>query len=256
MNKRETLAEKKLKYEGKLMPTNLYGDVSVLEYNSSRNVLIEFVNTGYRKVVQADQMIKGLIKDNSLSGLHNVSGIDFGKEKNRTLKPSYKLWVAMLERCYSEKHLNIKPTYKGCTVSDNFKSYPFFDDWCNKQMGFNQETFCLDKDLLVKGNKLYSESTCCFVPHDINTVILQTKGIRGKLPVGVIENKKTGKFRARVSKEGKFVCIGTYSTPEQAFYAYKQAKEEHIKEMASKWKDSIDIRVYNALMSWEVNITD
>lgn len=38
--------------------------------------------------------------------------------------------------------------------------------------------------------------------------------------------------------------------------AYKQAKEAYIKEVANKWKDQIDPRVYEALMIWEVEGTD
>ena len=40
------------------------------------------------------------------------------------------------------------------------------------------------------------------------------------------------------------------------FNAYKQAKEAFVKEQASKWKSKIDERAYNALMNYEVEITD
>ena len=50
--------------------------------------------------------------------------------------------------------------------------------------------------------------------------------------------------------------IASFSNPIDAFNAYKQAKELYIKELANKWKDKIDIRAYNALMNYQVEITD
>ena len=49
-----------------------------------------------------------------------------------------------------------------------------------------------------------------------------------------------------------------YNTIEDAFYAYKQAKEAHIKEVATQYyKDGkITEKVYNALMNYKVEITD
>lgn len=47
-----------------------------------------------------------------------------------------------------------------------------------------------------------------------------------------------------------------FKTPELAFQAYKQAKEAFIKQQAEKWKDRIDIRAYEALLRYEVLITD
>ena len=47
-----------------------------------------------------------------------------------------------------------------------------------------------------------------------------------------------------------------FKTPEEAFYVYKEAKETYIKEVANRWKDQIDPRVYEALMKYEVEITD
>ena len=50
--------------------------------------------------------------------------------------------------------------------------------------------------------------------------------------------------------------LGVYNTPGEAFLAYKQAKEAYIKEVANKWKDQIDPRAYNALINYQVEITD
>ena len=66
----------------------------------------------------------------------------------------------------------------------------------------------------------------------------------------------TNMFKAVVSKFGKSTFLGHYPTVEKAFQAYKQAKEAHIKEVANKWRDKIDPKVYEALMIWEVSIDD
>ena len=46
------------------------------------------------------------------------------------------------------------------------------------------------------------------------------------------------------------------STPEEAFQAYKVAKEAWIKEVADKWKDKLDPKVYKAMYEYQVEITD
>ena len=56
--------------------------------------------------------------------------------------------------------------------------------------------------------------------------------------------------------KGKQEYLGSFKTEIEAFNAYKQAKENRLKELANKWKSQIDPRAYNALMNYEVNITD
>ena len=63
-------------------------------------------------------------------------------------------------------------------------------------------------------------------------------------------------FEASVSLGGRNKRIGRFYNAQEAFYAYKEVKESYIKEVANKWKDRIDPRVYNALMSWNIEITD
>ena len=62
---------------------------------------------------------------------------------------------------------------------------------------------------------------------------------------------------ARVNKNtGKSKHLGYYNTELEAYKAYKIAKESFIKEQANKWKDKIDVRAYQALMNYTVEITD
>ena len=56
--------------------------------------------------------------------------------------------------------------------------------------------------------------------------------------------------------KGKKEHLGSFNTEIEAFKAYKTAKESFVKEQAEKWKGEIDGRAYEALMSYQVEITD
>ena len=132
-----------------------------------------------------------------------------------------------------------------------------FSKWCNEQIGFNfkddkGKPFQLDKDILIKGNKIYSEETCAFVPQEVNLLFVKGEKSRGDYPIGVRFHKVSGMFRAMYNNK----LSEHFKTPEEAFCAYKEAKEAYIKEVANKWKDQIDQRVYEALMNYQVEITD
>lgn len=95
------------------------------------------------------------------------------------------------------------------------------------------------------------------MPREVNTLLTTSKATRGGCPIGVDLHAPTGKFRVRCGfGEGRQKHVGLFPTPEEAFYAYKEAKEAYIKVAAEKYKDSIDPRVYQALMEWEVHIDD
>lgn len=115
----------------------------------------------------------------------------------------------------------------------------------------------VDKDILHKGNKIYSPNTCVFTPGNINALIINCKKVRGNYPIGV--NKlDNGKFRARYSNamSGKRIHLGCFDTPEEAFRVYKLNKENHIKEVADYYKNQIPERLYKALYNWIIEITD
>lgn len=167
---------------------------------------------------------------------------------------AYRTWKSMLERCYSDKYHQKEPAYICCSVCEEWKVYSVFKRWFDENY---VEGYALDKDILVKGNKVYSPDTCCFVPNEINALFIKHDGKRGKYPIGVSANNKKFCARINVFQKGS-VWLGSFNTPKEAFVAYKFAKEAHIKEMATQYFNDgkITEKVYNALMNYRVEITD
>ena len=248
----------KEKYEGAVFKTNNYGDVEVTEYIDSHNITVKFLNTGAIKNTTASALTTGILKDSEVHDTHKYGVMDMPNElqKGKPKPREYSIWNGIRQRCYNENNRDNLMSYKGIKMSDNFKLYSYFKEWCHKQIGFNEDGWHLDKDILVKGNKVYSEDTCCFVPPEINCTITNNKSVRGRFPQGVTYNRTKTRYRAKIRRGAKLESLGTYDTPEEAFYAYKPIKEACIKSLAEKWKDKIDPRVYESLMRWEINITD
>lgn len=184
-------------------------------------------------------------------------GVNDGKYpsrvKGKKLK-EYVLWHGIIRRCYDPKYQGRHPSYLGCSLSENFKSYSYFYEWYQNQIGFNQKGYQLDKDLVFKGNKVYSEKTCLFLPQELNKLLTTSRGLRGNLPIGISDHK--GKFLVQCCSNSPDRYLGCFNTIEEAFQAYKQAKEAFIKLQAEKWKALIDPRAFCALMAYEVSISD
>ena len=244
---------------GKVCKSLNSGDFKIVNYNDYGNVEIQFLKTRFETVARFHNIRNGEVKDPYLESVCGVGvlGAKYPTRVNGRNTNEYMLWRNMLERCYSDKLKKRCPTYEGCKVSDNFKSFEYFYEWCNKQIGFNNKDWHLDKDLLIKGNKVYSESTCVFIPQEVNSLLVKCTASRGEHSIGVSWNKTNNAFIAQVGKsKGKLEYLGSFKTELEAFNAYKQAKESFVKEQANKWKDKIDERAYNALMNYAVEITD
>ena len=244
---------------GKVCKSKSSGDFKILKYNDKKNVEIQFLKTGFETTVELGSIRNGGVKDRYLPSVYGVGviGDKYPSKVNGVLTKEYKLWTSMLVRCYSDNSKKRRPTYEGCEVSNNFKSYEYFYEWCNKQVGFGVEGFELDKDLLIKGNKVYSEDSCVFIPTEINSLLVKRENMRGKYLIGVCWSKTANAFVSRVSRnKGMQEHLGVFNTELEAFNAYKQAKETFIKEQANNWKSQIDDRAYEALMNYQVEITD
>ena len=244
---------------GKVFKSKLSGDFKILKYNDSANVEIQFLNTGFETVARLISIKIGEVKDRLSPSIYGIGvvGTKYLTYECGVQTKEYTLWKNMLERCYSDTYKKNHPTYKDCEVSENFKSFEYFYEWCHSQIGFSNQGWHLDKDLLTEGNKVYSENICVFIPSEINKVLVKREALRGEYLIGVSWHKKGKAFVATVNKnKGKREHLGSFTTEIEAFNAYKQAKESFIKEQANKWESQIDPRAYEALMNYEVEITD
>ena len=253
----------KAKYEGLKVETKT-GVFEVVEYTNNETVRIRFINTGYEKTVWLKHITSGNVRDCTAPTLYGVGvlGETEFKTKGKEAK-EYILWRNMLERCYCQKIKDKHPSYEFATTSEDFKHFGKFISWCSNQIGYGcvddkGRFFHLDKDILVKNNKTYSEETCVFIPQEVNALFTHRRTNKGNCPVGVNFNRSKGRYEAYVSVGTNKARrhLGTFKTPEEAFYAYKEVKEQHIKDVANKWKDQIDLRAYKALMNYQVEITD
>lgn len=192
-----------------------------------------------------------------------VAGVGFTDIPFTTIKgkksTSYEVWKNVLLRCYDKKQQKKRwQSYDGCSVCDEWLRFSNFKKWFDDNY---VEGYHLDKDILVKDNKVYSPETCCFVPSEINTLIVNKKNFRGDYPIGVTQKILAGNrkvFSSRLLIDNKRVWLGSFDTPQKAFEAYKYAKEKHIKEVAQAFFDAKKItrRVYDALMEYQIKITD
>ena len=181
--------------------------------------------------------------------------------ENRKLKKEFNIWYHMLQRCYDPKYQERYPTYKGCKVEEYLLNFQNMGGWINENYyEIPGEKMCLDKDILCKGNKVYSRDTCIFVPERINILFIKNNKNRGDAPIGVHPNS-SGNYQVQCRNGyGKLIPLGTYSTKEKAFQVYKEYKEMVIKEVIDSYKGIIPephySRLREAMYNYKVEIDD
>lgn len=243
------------KYLGKTYTTNEGYVAEIIEYNNNLDIVVKFIETGNTVKTRLEHIISGKVKNINHKSVYGVGFIGVGNyitSVNGKMSKCYSVWARMIKRCYYEKE--IYPTYEYVFVIDDWHNFQNFAEWFKNNY---TEGFELDKDIISKGNKVYSPETCCFVPHDINTLLVKSDKIRGEYPIGVYYNSKNNCFISQLkigNKEKKH--LGSFNNVNDAFMAYKTEKEKHIKVITEKYKYTLNNKVYTALINYKVEITD
>ena len=182
------------------------------------------------------------------------------KEKGKHTD-KYEIYHAMLRRCYDPKYYEEHSTYKECTIEDYLLNFQHMCKWLEENYyEIPGEVMCLDKDILCKGNKVYSRETCIFVPQRINKLFTKCDKSRGDDPIGVTPTP-SGNYQVFCNNGyGKNIYLGVYPTKEEAFRVYKQYKEKLIKDVINSYKGKIPEPFYSrlreAMYNYEVDIDD
>lgn len=229
--------------------------IEIVEYINNKNCTIQFEDMSIFNNLQYGHIIRGKVKNPSHRSVYRTGFIGIGKYNYKKSSKIYRIWSGLLERGYCSKFKEKYFTYKYVTVCEEWHNFQNFAKWFEEN--YNPETmegWHLDKDIIVKGNKVYSPETCCFVPQEINLLFTKCNSKRGLCSIGVC--KVDDKFKSSVSKNNKTTNIGFFNTPEEAFQSYKTAKEKEIKRVADKWKPFITPETHQAMYNYQVAISD
>jgi len=238
--------------------TNSYGSkMKIINYSNSHNIIVQFEN-GYKTKTKYMHFLKGRVTspyDKRLYGIGYIGEGVYLPTREKTQTKQYQKWERMLRRCYSNSTEYF--SYIGCTVCDEWHNFQNFGEWFDKNYyEIPGEKMQLDKDILFKGNKIYSPDTCVFVPQRINNIFEIKKASRGNYPIGVHFSKPNKKYAAQCHSNKSETFLGYYNSPEEAFSVYKTEKENYIKEVADEYKGKIPQRLYKAMYNYVVEITD
>ncbi len=223
--------------------------IKIIKYFGWNNVSIQFDDNTIVKNKCYQHIKRGNIRHPYHKFLYCVGYLGQGRfyygncENYQKIKT---VWSKMFTRSYCKKYQQRQPTYLGCTVDEQWYNFQNFAEWFENNY---VEGWHLDKDILVKGCKIYSPETCCFVPREINNLFTNCISKRN-LPIGVV--KDGNKFRAQINKGEGVIYLGIFSTIEEAKSKYDIAKKEWCEELAIIYKDRVDNRIYNILISYTV----
>ena len=161
----------------------------------------------------------------------------------KAMCPYYRKWTNMLQRCYDTNYQKRQTTYTGCEVCDEWKTFSKFRAWMETQDWKDKE---LDKDFLIKGNKLYSPERCCFISKQVNNFCLHKRGRKGEEMLGVCTRKgvKRDAFVAFGTCKDKTLNLGTFKTEIEAHKAWKTNKHAQALLLAEQQSD---LRIVNIL---------
>ena len=233
--------------------------MTIIRYGDAHDIDVQFDDGTILQHRRYCNFLRGKISNPMTPSVYDIGYMGIGKFKSRDENGKqtkcHKTWISMLMRCYSSKYQEKHPTYKGCTVCKEWWNFQVFAEWYYSHFyEIEGQIMNLDKDILKKGNKIYSPETCIFVPQFINKLFIKSDKARGNCPIGV--SKHGNKFEAQLRKGNERIHLGACNTVEEAFQVYKHAKEQYIKEMAEKYKGQIPYEAYEALMNYEVEFDD
>lgn len=250
---------------GEIRQMNCGDYAKIVEYNKYKDIVVEFQDN-YKVRVHTTyyNFLRGQVKNPYCPTVYGV-GIIGGKYKvstNRIETKEYIAWYNMLKRCFDKNYKEKHQTYLNVDCCEEWLHFENFYEWLHNQDNFdrwlNNKGWNLDKDIIVKHNKIYYPDACCLVPNSINKLFTRSDAARGELPIGI--SKVGNMFQASCLNQliGKKEYLGIYQTAEEAFMVYKKYKENLIKQIAKLEYSNGNIvkKCYNAMMQYTVSIDD
>ncbi|WP_080845590.1 hypothetical protein [Cytobacillus gottheilii] len=248
MKKLDRTGEKKVNKNGSPM--------EIVKYTNNKDILVKFTDSGNVVRCAYSSFSKGSLLDPSDKTVYGVGYYGVGQHissENHKMSHKYKTWHGMMRRCYDKEFHKRSPIYADCAVAEVWHNYQNFGDWYDENYySIDGHMMHLDKDILVKGNKIYSPDTCIFVPAAINSLFIKVHDEKRKLYTCVYYNPKRLEYKYTARTKDKF--IGSFKTHEEAANAYVKYKNLLFRDKAYEYKDLIPNKLYEAMLNYKVEI--
>lgn len=235
---------------GKILSTSNSGKFKILRHLKTREIEVEFINTGYRKIVNLGNAQKGSIKDPYAPNVFGIGHVGEGKYSYKNHSKIYRTWQNMLARCF------VRSGGVPRTVCKRWLNFQKFASDVVKMPNHDSLGFDFDKDLRVLGNRHYSPKTCSFVPIAVSKLLSTVSRNKHDMSQGVTKNIYKGKrgttvaYLARANINGGVLNIGTFSTEEEARNEYLKVRLKSIRRIAKKYAEFLHPDVYENLMNY------
>jgi hypothetical protein len=254
---------------GDVMRSSSCNNFTVISVDNSNSILVQF-NDDFKYECRASTstLKNGHVKNPYFGRLFGVGYLGVGKYQSRLGPASegyantqeYMSWVNMLSRCYYDKSTNrIKgySSYDDTTVDKSWHNFQTFAEWfCEEKKRVMSImpliNYALDKDILSTNARVYSSSTCCLIPTEINIAVksLSTRFKDDKLCTLNLNKNKRYSIKFKIGR--KSIIIENADTAKECMEFYLKYKEGYVHDLANKYKSVLTPNVYATLMSYKL----
>ena len=168
-----------------------------------------------------------------------------GRQKLVWECPVYSTWHDMIRRGYSQRCKEKYPTYQNVAVCEEWLLFSNFRNWWVEN---NVRNWQLEKDILIKGNLIYSPEACAYVPNYLNTLLIDCAAARGDYPLGACYQTKSkiNPYRGSCRVGGKQKYLGYFPNPQEAHRAWQIFKIKVIKDSITRYTEEANhLGVFN-----------
>jgi hypothetical protein len=249
--KKKRIGEKRIMADGTI--------AEIIDYKNTKDITVKI---GSVNIINSNYISfkNGSIRNYSLPTIHGVGYFGYGEYGSISKVGDnyvYEVWRGMISRCYNEEKQKEYPTYIKCLVCDEWHNYQIFAKWYeDNYYNVLGEKMQLDKDILIKGNKIYSPDTCIIVPSYINSLFRIYNIERNKVHIGITESRRkngtgiTIRYRPTIWKNGDLVYLGSYKTKNEAIDKYIMEKNRYFLEVSNRYKEYIPEKLYLAMINY------
>lgn len=234
--------------------------MTIIAYRGANDIDVQFDNGFVARHTQYQLFERGTISDPFFPSLYGVGymGMRTVYTKSDEYAKPYEVWSSMMKRCYNE-NCQRHQWYEDCVVDEAWHNFSTFYQWWKDnyyELPEGMGRVELDKDFKHKNCRIYGPDTCLLIPQRINGCKPNRRTTDREYPIGITFNKEKQKFRVRTNVDGKDTRIGFYDTFDEAFQVFKRVKENEMKKLANLYKPYIPQEVYDAVINYEVEVTD